>query len=102
MCMKDGIGSSHTNHSLKATLATRLYHKNVDEQLIMQMTGHKSVDGVWSYKRTEQWQIQEACAVIDGSGGKIEKAESSSLVKPIFNFYNCYVTITKKSKSLDS
>ena len=45
-----------TNHSLRATTATRLYHAGVDEQLIMERTGHRSLDGVISYKRTSDNQ----------------------------------------------
>ena len=45
-----------TNHSLRATTATRLYHAGVDEQLIMERTGHRSLDGVRRYKRTSDNQ----------------------------------------------
>ena len=45
-----------TNHSLRATAATRLFHAGVDEQLIMEWTGHRSLDGVRSYKRTSEEQ----------------------------------------------
>ena len=48
MCKKAGISLFKTNHSLRATLATSLYEKGVDEQLIMEHTGHKSVDGKYS------------------------------------------------------
>ena len=93
-----GLDSGHSNHSLKATLASRLYHSNVDEQVIMQMTGHRSIDGVRSYKRTESWQIKNACAVVDGTGGSTEivKTDTSSK-QPVFNFYDCNVTIVNKS-----
>lgn len=103
MCSNAGLDSGHTNHSLKATLATRLYHKNVDEQVIMQMTGHRSIEGVRTYKRTESWQIKNACAVVDGSGGSTENVETDqrgqkdSSKRPVFNFYNCNVTIVDKS-----
>ena len=30
----------HTNHSLRATAATRLYHAGVDEQMVMECTGN--------------------------------------------------------------
>ena len=39
------------NHSLRATAATRLFEAGVDEQLIMQRTGHLTTAGVRSYKR---------------------------------------------------
>ena len=41
-----------TNHSLKSTTASRLYQAGVDKQLVMERTGHRSLDSVWSYKRT--------------------------------------------------
>lgn len=34
--------SRYTNHSLRATAATRLYAAGVDEQLIAEKTGHRS------------------------------------------------------------
>ena len=37
-----------------ATAATRLYNAGVDEQLIMETTGHRSLEGVRSYKRTSE------------------------------------------------
>ena len=56
MCKAAGIEGYKTNHSLRATTATRLYQAGVDEQLIMERTGHRSLDGVRSYKRTSQQQ----------------------------------------------
>ena len=52
MCSSAGIHGFRTNHSLRATSATRLFNAGADEQLIMERTGHRSVDGVRSYKRT--------------------------------------------------
>ena len=56
MCSKAGISGYKTNHSLRATNATRLYHQGVDEQLIMKRTGHRSLERVRSYKRTDEDQ----------------------------------------------
>ena len=38
MCKQAGIPGYHTNHSLQATAATRLYHAGVDEQMVMERT----------------------------------------------------------------
>ena len=46
-----GITGHFTNHSLRATAATRMFNAGVNEQLIMHRTGHSSTDGVRSYKR---------------------------------------------------
>ena len=59
MCKLAGIGGYKTNHSLRATAATRLYSSGIDEQLVMDRTGHRSTEGVRSYKRTSSEQ-QEA------------------------------------------
>ena len=45
-----GIDGYYINHSLKATAATPLFEAGVDEQLIMQRTGHSNT-AVMSYKR---------------------------------------------------
>ena len=39
MCKECGIGGFKTNHSLRATAATRLYSVGIDEQLVMELTG---------------------------------------------------------------
>ena len=41
MCKAAGIPGFRTNHSLRATSATRLYAAGADEQLIMERTGHR-------------------------------------------------------------
>ena len=51
ICKQAGILGFKTNHSLRVTSATRLFQSGVDEQLIMSNTGHRSIDGVRSYKR---------------------------------------------------
>ena len=51
LCTSAGLQGHFTNHSLRATAATRLFEAGVDEQLIMQRTGHSTTAGVRSYKR---------------------------------------------------
>ena len=46
----------HTNYSLQATAATRLFQASVDEQLIMERTGHRTLERVQGYKRTSDNQ----------------------------------------------
>ena len=45
-----------TNHSLRATGATRLFEVNVPEKLIKERTGHRSVDSLRLYKHTSVMQ----------------------------------------------
>jgi integrase len=95
LCESAGIEGAKRNHSLRATCATRLYQAGVDEQLIMERTGHRSVDGVRQYKRTSNMQLQNCSAVIDGhsvaSVAAQEKKSSGAAVQ--FNFSNCSVVI---------
>lgn len=55
LCKNAGLDGYHTNHSLRATAASRLYQKNFDEQLISETTGHRS-NAVRRYKRTSDEQ----------------------------------------------
>ena len=51
MCQAAGLPGHYTNHSLCAMMATKLYQNNIDEQMIMEITGHCSL-AIRSYKRT--------------------------------------------------
>ena len=55
LCKTAGIPGFYSNHSLRATAATRLYRNNIDEQLIQEITGHRSL-AVRSYKKTSDHQ----------------------------------------------
>ena len=46
LCKSAGIEGYKTNHSLRVTTATRLFQAGIDEQLIMERTGHHSTDGI--------------------------------------------------------
>ncbi len=50
MCSRAGFTGCYTNHSGKVTCAIELFAHNVDEQLIMRQTGHRS-SAVRAYKR---------------------------------------------------
>ena len=58
LCKEAGFSGFYTNHSLRATTASRLYANGVDEQLIMERTGHSSTTGVRNYKRTTISQLE--------------------------------------------
>ena len=65
LCKSAGISGFKTNHSLRATAATRLYQSGVDEQLVMERTGHRSLDGVRNYKRTSNAQREELSDILN-------------------------------------
>ena len=58
-----GLVGHYSNHSLRASTATRMYQSGVDEQVIKEITGHKS-DSVRSYKRTSEELLRHASATI--------------------------------------
>ena len=67
LCSAAGITRQKTNHSLCATAATRLFQKGIDEQLVMKVTGHRSIDGVRAYKQPSIEQIKEISGVLQKS-----------------------------------
>ena len=65
ICKCAGIEGYKTNHSLRATSTTRLYQAGVDKQLVMERTGHRSLEGVRSYKRTSDTQREALSDIIN-------------------------------------
>ena len=63
LCEKAGLPGFYTNHSLRATSATRMYRSDIEEQLIQEITGHRSL-AVRSYKRTSESQRKMACKAV--------------------------------------
>ena len=78
MCNAAGISGYKTNHSLRVTTATRLYQAGVDEQLIMERTGHRSLDGVRCYKRTSEEQRVALSDIVNLTAPKTKKQKVSS------------------------
>jgi integrase len=64
LCEQAGFKGHFTNHSLRATAATRLYDAGVDEQLIAEK-GHRS-SAIRSYKRTQNAQLEKCSEIIEG------------------------------------
>ena len=65
ICKEAGIEGHFTNHSLRATCASRMYDKNIPEQMIKEVTGHKS-ECVRLYKRTSDELRKEASNIVSG------------------------------------
>ncbi len=76
MCKDSGIQGYKTNHSLRATTASHLYSSG---QLIMERTGHRSAEGVRSYKRTSMMQKQEVLDILN-TGKKYNTIHETSAV----------------------
>lgn len=66
-----------TNHSLRVTAATRLYDARVDEDTIMQRTGHRSSQGIRTYKReTEKLKMLSSNVLNQVEGHKKAKLDT--------------------------
>ena len=75
LCDKAGFSGRHSNHSARAAAATNLYENGIDEQLIQEKTGHRSV-AVRSYKRTSNRQLKKVSDILYGN------IQSNSCVPP--------------------
>ena len=50
----------YTNHSLRATAATRMFASGVPEKVVSEVTGHKSLTALRTYERTSEQQQRAA------------------------------------------
>ena len=75
LCTSAGLQGRFTNHSLRATAATRLFEAGVDEQLIMQRTGHSTTAGVRSHKRIGE-KIRSVTSDVLNCNKKVKTEES--------------------------
>ena len=80
MASEIGLTGKVTNHSLRATVATCLYQSNVDEQLIMEHTGHHS-NSVRSYKCTSNDQLHDVSNFLYGNCDEKESKVVTSVRK---------------------
>ena len=71
LCKAAGIEGYKTNHSLRATSTSQLYHSDVDEQMVMERKGHRSIEGVRSYKRTSEGQREALSDVLNRKAPRI-------------------------------
>ena len=65
LSVKSGIQVSYTNHSLRATAITRMFNGEVDEKVIAETSGHKSLKALRSYEHTCQQKLQNVSRVIN-------------------------------------
>ena len=89
MMNQAGFEGHYTNHSLRVSLATRLFDAQVDEQLIMSTTGHSSTEGVRAYKRASSklkqitsWCVVASARPLNDLGSASERRHISSDVGP--------------------
>ena len=103
ICENAGFSGRRSNHSARAAAATNLYENGIDEQLIQEKTGHRSV-AVRSYKRTSSRQMKQVSDILYGNVvakdcDHDKKVESCTVSKPPVEESDCNNTSPKKIKS---
>ena len=86
MCEAVGL-PPRTNHSLRVTGATTLFTKNVPENLIQEVTGHRSLECLRRYEKTTQRAVSK-CLTSSSQynlliGSVAEHSNSSALISII-------------------
>ena len=69
LCQSAGLEGFFTNHSLRASCATRMYNAGCDEMTITEFTGHRSL-AVRSCKHTNEETKRKACATLSAPNMK--------------------------------
>ena len=105
LCGKVGCIGHYTNHSLRRTCATRLFNRGIEEQQIMAVTGHRTVNAVRAYKEISLEQQQKVSDLIQSKpiitekevlANEIkedDKKEATQCASTTFNFSSCSVTV---------
>ena len=77
MCKDADLQGQFSNHSLRATTATRGLEKGISDKWIMERTGHRDIRSLQRYQRPDVSEISKALNCrSEGSEGERE-AESS-------------------------
>lgn len=65
-CALAGIKGNFSNHSMRATAATRMYKSGVPEELTQSVTGHRSLEALRQYNRIDDEQRAMCSRAIEG------------------------------------
>ena len=82
MCQQAGIEGNKTNHSLRATGATQLYESGVPEKLVQERTGHRSLEALRVYERTNEEQHKAVSSILSATNQKSYTNQLYAGVKP--------------------
>ena len=75
------------NHSMRATSVTQMYESSVPEKVIQERTGHKSLETLRMYEKTNAHQHETVCNVLSA---------------PCSRTYNEQVQISRQHSSFSS
>ena len=74
LCEIAEISGKFSNHSLRATSASCMFQQEIPEQVIKEITGHKS-DCIRVYKRTSNQILEHASKCISGEKSEINEGK---------------------------
>lgn len=80
LCKNAEIEGQFTNHSLRATTATRALKKGIPDKFVMERTGHRDIRSLQKYQRPETSTRIEFSNAFD-SGESLSLSESLGSVK---------------------
>ena len=82
-----------TSHTLRKTTVTRLFQQRIDDKVIKSITGHRSREGLESYKTIENEVMDSTFQCLRGSTENKNAVLKEEKQPAVFNFNNCNVTI---------
>ena len=95
MSEKAGTSVRYTNHSMRATSATRLFSSGIPEKVIQEKTGHHSFAGLHACEKTTVEQEHAATRVVTSKlkdGGTEDNKDEVSVEqdkKPVVAVFSC-------------
>ena len=108
-----GLSAHYTNHSLRATSASRMFSAGVPEKIVAKVTGHKSLNAsMRQYERTTEVQFKAVGESIsklqplDPVPGTVQKTAATPKQSNALglqnlisgNLDNCTITVNINSK----
>ena len=73
------LPTKYTNHSLRAYGITKLFKSDIPDKLIMEKSGHRSIEGMRKYQRTDALQELKVCNALENTKEK----SATNLIAPI-------------------
>ena len=74
MAQEGKLDKPVTNHNLRAYGVKKMFAANVPEKLMMERSGHRSIDGLRQYERTSALQELQVRSAFQSRKGDTEKA----------------------------
>ena len=76
MCEDAQIKGNKTNHSLRATAATEMFRNGAPEKVIQERTGHRSLEALRTYERSDEAQHRAMSSLLANVPGKVQQQVS--------------------------